>query len=93
MSQTPKARQSSSSPEELQQRIQGNAEEDDGLPPVGEEEAARVIQSAFRRFMVRSRPKDRLPTKSRGPIARADAVVLAGKEAAVAGGAEKEFRA
>lgn len=64
MTQIPTAHQSSGvnggvedsgNPEELQRRI---------LPrePVGEGEAATLIQSAFRRFMVRSRSKDRLPT-------------------------------
>jgi hypothetical protein len=45
----------SSNPEEPRHRIGGDAVEDGvSTRPVGEEEAARLIQSAFRRFMVRS---------------------------------------
>jgi hypothetical protein len=45
----------SNDPEELRHRVQGSAAQDGVLAmPVGEEESATLIQSAFRRFMVRS---------------------------------------
>uniref|UniRef100_A0ACD5WT99 Uncharacterized protein n=1 Tax=Avena sativa TaxID=4498 RepID=A0ACD5WT99_AVESA len=58
-----------SNPDELQHRIQGNVVVD-GPPteePAGEEEAARLIQSAFRRFMARRRLLQEVLRRSSGP--------------------------
>ncbi|CAM0910031.1 unnamed protein product [Alopecurus aequalis] len=55
---------SSGCPEELRRRVQG----DHGLPtePVGEEEAAALIQSEFRRFMARRRLLQEMLIRSSG---------------------------